>query len=281
MNSHVPIGYGATLRRRREELALSLEDLAAATRIRKTYLQALEEENLQVLPGGAYAVGFLRIYAQQLGVAVEPLVAALQGDEVTGAADAVASESGGRRRRLRQPRPATGRGRRLGFLLLVLAGAGAVYLAMLLLGPADRPSPAPAVRQVPAAPRPEPVAQPAAPVAPPMTVPVPAPAPVADSAPTGEPAVALVELAVIPPQGTVVRLLPVATGTLKISLDGQETRDYQLQPEQALHWKVTESLAVELSGPGLVRLWIDQQELPVAEQASFILTRMPAPENRP
>ena len=74
-------GFGAVLRQRREELGLSINDLAASTRIRKTYLQALEEENLQLLPGAAYEIGFLRIYARQLGLPVAPLLAALEGDE--------------------------------------------------------------------------------------------------------------------------------------------------------------------------------------------------------
>ncbi len=72
-------GFGETLRSRREQLGLSLNDVAVRTRVRKAYLQALEEENLAALPGSAYAIGFLRIYAKHMGLAVEPLAVALTG----------------------------------------------------------------------------------------------------------------------------------------------------------------------------------------------------------
>src|SRR5512139_3854993 len=87
-------GFGAALRRRREELGLSLNDMAASTRVHKTYLQALEEENLRMLPGTAYTVGFMRIYARELGLPVAPLLAALHGNEEL-ASDAELPATGG------------------------------------------------------------------------------------------------------------------------------------------------------------------------------------------
>jgi hypothetical protein len=68
---------------------------------------------------------------------------------------------------------------------------------------------------------------------------------------------------------------------MRVALDNQEPREYQLQPEQSLNWKVSRHLAVELSAPGAVRLWVDQQELPVAEQTAFVLTRAPEQGSRP
>jgi cytoskeleton protein RodZ len=47
------------------------EDLLAASRalkIRKDHLEALEEGNIQALPGRPYAIGFLRSYAEYLGL---------------------------------------------------------------------------------------------------------------------------------------------------------------------------------------------------------------------
>src|SRR5512139_2385746 len=114
-------GFGASLRRRREELGLSLDDVAASTRIRKTYLQALENENLQVLPGASYAIGFLRIYARQLELPVEPLLAAL-GDGDPAAAGFAGPASGHEARRHWQTgKRAKGRGRRTLLLLGILA----------------------------------------------------------------------------------------------------------------------------------------------------------------
>jgi hypothetical protein len=89
----------------------------------------------------------------------------------------------------------------------------------------------------------------------------------------------MVDLPVLPPGGAVVRLTPTTAGVAKVALDGQEVREYPLQPEEALRWKVARTLVVELSAPGLARLWVDQQEVPVAEHAAFTL--QPAPRQPP
>jgi cytoskeleton protein RodZ len=274
MSQHHPDGFGPALRRRREELALSLEDLAASTRIRKTYLQALEEENLQALPGGAYALGFLRIYAQQLGLAVEPLIAAMHGATGDDEEEPGSAHDNAGHPRPRKSRSGRGRPRRLLYLLLLLAGVVITYYVLQLLAPVERPLSNPLRSSQPAVPAPPP--QPA----------VPRPAPPPDlstaTAPVAEPPeVVPVEIPAIPPEGAVVRMLPTGAGTLKVSLDGQEVREYQLQPDQSLHWKVMESLAVELSMPGLIRIWADQQELPVAGYPAFVLTRTRPQEARP
>jgi cytoskeleton protein RodZ len=59
---------GADLRAARERVGWSLDDLAHALRIRPAYLEALEAGNIGELPGGAYALGFLRTYATALGL---------------------------------------------------------------------------------------------------------------------------------------------------------------------------------------------------------------------
>jgi cytoskeleton protein RodZ len=57
---------GSSLRAAREHQKLELSDVERATRIRTKYLQALEEERFDVLPGTAYVKGFLRTYADFL-----------------------------------------------------------------------------------------------------------------------------------------------------------------------------------------------------------------------
>jgi cytoskeleton protein RodZ len=59
---------GAVLRRRREALGLGLADIAAALRIKPAYVSALEAGYPDQLPGPAYATGFLRAYADHLGL---------------------------------------------------------------------------------------------------------------------------------------------------------------------------------------------------------------------
>jgi transcriptional regulator with XRE-family HTH domain len=74
---------GDTLRRVRLDRGLTLDDVAQEIRIRARYLAALEDEELQVLPGHAYARSFVRAYAGFLGLEPQPLLDELEarGDE--------------------------------------------------------------------------------------------------------------------------------------------------------------------------------------------------------
>jgi transcriptional regulator with XRE-family HTH domain len=59
---------GTSLREARTRRGLALPDVERATHIRPRYLSALEEERFDTLPGPAYAKGFLRTYADFLGL---------------------------------------------------------------------------------------------------------------------------------------------------------------------------------------------------------------------
>jgi len=59
---------GSSLREARLRQRLDLSDVERATHIRSRYLHALEEEQFEALPGRAYAKGFLRTYANFLGL---------------------------------------------------------------------------------------------------------------------------------------------------------------------------------------------------------------------
>lgn len=59
---------GSSLREARVRRGIELPQVAAATRIRARYLQALEDERFERLPGDVYAKGFLRAYADYLGL---------------------------------------------------------------------------------------------------------------------------------------------------------------------------------------------------------------------
>ena len=61
-------GVAALLRRRREELGRDVATVARQLRIRAVYITAIEDGRLQDLPGTAYAVGFVRAYADYLGL---------------------------------------------------------------------------------------------------------------------------------------------------------------------------------------------------------------------
>lgn len=59
---------GSSLRQARVRRGIELAQVAAATQIRVRYLQALEDERFELIPGGVYAKGFLRAYADYLGL---------------------------------------------------------------------------------------------------------------------------------------------------------------------------------------------------------------------
>lgn len=73
--THPIPGSGAELRETRQRLNLAVETIAETTKIRRAYLQAIEEERFGDLPAAVFVRGFLREYARCLG---------LPGDEVTG-----------------------------------------------------------------------------------------------------------------------------------------------------------------------------------------------------
>jgi hypothetical protein len=65
---------GTALRTARERQGLDWADLEHRTHIRERYLRALEDESFEVIPGRAYAKGFLRVYAESLGLDGQRLV---------------------------------------------------------------------------------------------------------------------------------------------------------------------------------------------------------------
>ncbi len=57
---------GKILKETRESLGLTLEEVEEATKIRRKYIKAMEEEQFHVLPGPVYTRAFLRSYARFL-----------------------------------------------------------------------------------------------------------------------------------------------------------------------------------------------------------------------
>lgn len=62
---------GAELKKKREEMHIPLEQVASETRIRLSILQDLEDEEYSELSSSAQIKGFLRIYADYLGISAE------------------------------------------------------------------------------------------------------------------------------------------------------------------------------------------------------------------
>jgi len=67
--------FGERLKRERELREISLDELSKSTRISSRFLDALENEDWQKLPGGVFGHGFVRTIARYLGLDEEALLA--------------------------------------------------------------------------------------------------------------------------------------------------------------------------------------------------------------
>ncbi|HZK54932.1 MAG TPA: RodZ domain-containing protein [Desulfosporosinus sp.] len=68
-------GEGQMLQAAREAKQWSFTDTEEITKISVRYIQGLEEENYDVLPGATYAKGYLRTYAKQLDIDPDEIIA--------------------------------------------------------------------------------------------------------------------------------------------------------------------------------------------------------------
>jgi cytoskeletal protein RodZ len=66
--------FGTSLRRAREDHALSLNEISLATKVPRSSLELIEEGNLEGLPAQVFVRGFIRSYARAVGVSeIQPL----------------------------------------------------------------------------------------------------------------------------------------------------------------------------------------------------------------
>ena len=84
--SHAPTldsgpDIGVALKAAREFRGLTLQDVADQTRIRRTYLAALEEMRLEELPSRPFTIGYVRAYANALDLDGEAAVERFKRDE--------------------------------------------------------------------------------------------------------------------------------------------------------------------------------------------------------
>jgi Helix-turn-helix domain len=85
----VDTGIGPTLREARNRRKVDLSEVEAAIKIRVRYLQAIENEEWDALPGGAYTRGFIRTYANYLGLDGDRLADDFRRSAVTPAPERV------------------------------------------------------------------------------------------------------------------------------------------------------------------------------------------------
>ncbi len=74
MSEVTEINIGQILKTTRENKNFDIEDVSAATSIRKLYLVAIEENNFSAIPGEVFTKGIIRTYGNFLGVDGQALV---------------------------------------------------------------------------------------------------------------------------------------------------------------------------------------------------------------
>jgi cytoskeleton protein RodZ len=67
--------FGASLKKARESKGISLDQIAKETRISTRFLTAIENEEFHVLPGGVFNRGFVRTFAERVGLDPDQMVA--------------------------------------------------------------------------------------------------------------------------------------------------------------------------------------------------------------
>ncbi len=123
---------GTVLRKARLKTGEDLKSVSDKLRIRRPYLEALEESRHEDLPGRAYAIGFVRTYAVYLGLDAAKLVALYKSETEVETDESNLAEFAYQevRHDARLPRGSL-------FILAILLAAG-VYGAWLLSISADR-----------------------------------------------------------------------------------------------------------------------------------------------
>src|SRR5262245_21895041 len=66
--------FGSKLKRAREERGISLRQIATATKISVSALEALERNDISRLPGGIFSRGIVRSYATEVGLDAEATI---------------------------------------------------------------------------------------------------------------------------------------------------------------------------------------------------------------
>src|SRR5687767_8225229 len=141
--------FGENLRRERELRGVDLREMADATKISIRFLQALEQDRVDVLPGGIFPRAFVKQYAKYLGLDADRMVS--EFDFAHGKNDASAP---------RKPAPEVyDGGMPRGILVVVVVVLGLAFLAWRVAfhrgTPEEAPAASPAVALPPQAARPE------------------------------------------------------------------------------------------------------------------------------
>jgi cytoskeleton protein RodZ len=256
------LGIGERLRNAREAKGLSLRAVADLTRIRAIYLQALEEERFDELPGAVYARGFLRTYADALGLDADRLLDAYPGalepppPAPIGTTAEIPIQPAAPRSRLRVI--ATYAAVVLGAGLLAIGIVGYLQLRQFnepvppeAIAPPKSATPeAPAAEQPPAAPAPAPSQS-----ASPDTAVKPVVPPVATPEPPEPPQPVVVD-------GVNLEIRTQGISWLRVTADGTRVFQGLLHEGETRRWQARRRLTIRVGNAPAVQVMVNGRRLP-------------------
>lgn len=238
---------GAMLRDTRLERGTSLDEVAQATKISKSQLVAIESGDASRLPAQVYVRGFVRVYADYLGVSAgllrpEPVTPPAPHPQSRGDGPALAQRERSRAKK-RWVAPLL-----LGICVLLLA------YAYQRDGQPVPPPTAPVV----AAPAPQPVAP---------TFTTSSTARPSDPNVAVKPAEAVAQETTTNEGGAVLKLKVNQDCWLNITIDGAISQQYDLKVGDLIEWKAKDSIALDLGNAGGVEAVFNGKQLaPFGEQ---------------
>jgi cytoskeleton protein RodZ len=277
---------GKLLQEKRENLGFSLQDIAQKTRIRKVYLENMEAGQLDGLPGQAYVVGFVRVYASHLGLDSNTLLALLDAPQDADSPPSLEADVESPAGITTENQPAAGKGWGafvLGFIVVITLGALFYFVPPLFNSEAplkiavEEASKA----QEPVVPQRLDVATVSVAEAVIESVATPSTVPKLELETTPVVAVAAASnaeekssqrpLPTISLAGSSLRMLALTESSLIIHVDEREPHEYKLYQGLDLTWKIKKTVRVELAAPDVAQFWLDRQNLSVGTLHSFQL----------
>ena len=277
MMENTDASIGRILKERREELGYTLQAAEEATRIRKTYLDSLENNRFSELPGQAYVTGFIRIYARYLGLKSNPLLALLNDLQSVATKPEETIQTARPLPDLRAGSSSGGDWRKffLIFILILVLGCLVYFMPVMFSGDEQtnhnttkitesvgsrvEPGKTQAELAESQAEAEEPQADAAA------QAPVPPRVVAKQQTPDNR------ALPVIPYNGALLRMLALADSSLIIKVDGREADQYKLYDGLDLTWQIKQKVNVEFDASDVARFWLNGQEIDITGYESFEL----------
>jgi cytoskeletal protein RodZ len=265
--------FGNKFKQVREGKGLSLDQIAADTRINTRFLKAIEEEDFAQLPGGIVGRGFVRTYASC--IKLDPEQAVTEFERLSQYREPPLSQ-GFRTSSTPSGKPAKS---------LYPVAAGLLILLIAVFYVVNRESNTAAIT-TPPAPK-------AAPVPPPVPSNSPAPAPASE--PSNNPAPTTAEAAApdspttpevpAPAAATNAAAAPVTLDIearedtwIQVTVDDSRVSERVLHPGETRHFSANSSLKIMVGNAGGVHLKLNGHELPPLGQTGQVRTLTITPQ---